>query len=108
LVKAQRKEVEGVNKQELIDAVRERAKLTPAQAKKAVDAVFSPDPSKGIISSTLSSGGKVTIARFGTFETRQRKARSGRNPKTGELIEIAARRYPGFHPGKTLKQEMNK
>jgi DNA-binding protein HU-beta len=99
---------DSMNKQELIDAVAEKAKLTPGQAKKAVDAIFSPDPSKGLIASTLSSGGKVAIARFGTFETRQRRARTGRNPKTGEVIQIAARRYPGFHPGKTLKDEINR
>ena len=97
-----------MNKQELIDAVAQKAKLAPARAKKAVDAVFSPDPSKGIIASVLGSGEKVSLAGFGTFETRQRKARMGRNPKTGETIQIAARKYPGFHPGKTLKDKLNR
>jgi DNA-binding protein HU-beta len=97
-----------MNKQELVSAVAEKAKLTPAQARKAVDAIFSPDPAKGLIASTLRSGEKVSIARFGTFETRQRKARTGRNPKTGEAIEIGARRHPAFHAGKTLKQKVNK
>ncbi len=97
-----------LNKQELIDAVVARAKLTPAQAKRAVDAIFSPDPSKGIIADTLNSGGKVAIARFGTFETRQRRARTGRNPRTGEKIDIPAHRYPAFHPGKTLKENINR
>ena len=102
------REVGEVNKQELIDAVAERTKLTPAQAKTVVDAIFSPKSVTGILASTLSAGGKVAIAGFGTFETRQRKARMGRNPKTGETIQIAARKYPGVHPGKTLKDEVNK
>ena len=96
-----------MNKQELIEAVAAQTGLTPGQAKKAVDAVFSPKPAHGLIAGTLSSGGKVTIAGFGTFEARERKARTGRNPQTGETIQIAARRYPGFHPGKTLKDEIN-
>jgi nucleoid DNA-binding protein len=97
-----------LNKQELIDAVADRVKLTPAQAKKAVDAIFSPKPDKGFIAATLSSGGKVAIAGFGTFETRERKARMGRNPRTGEAIQIPARKAPAFHAGKTLKDEINK
>jgi DNA-binding protein HU-beta len=97
-----------VNKQELIDAVAEQTKLTPGQAKKAVDAVFSPNPAKGIIAKALDSGDKVALAGFGTFETRQRKARTGRNPKTGEVIQIAARKSPAFHAGKTLKDEINR
>jgi nucleoid DNA-binding protein len=96
-----------VNKQELIDAVAAKTNLTPGEAKKAVDAIFSPKSTQGLIASALSSGDKVILAGFGTFETRDRKARTGRNPKTGEAIQIAARKYPGFHPGKTLKDEIN-
>ena len=97
-----------MNKQELIDAVAERTKLTPGQAKKAVDAIFSPNPMKGIIAGVLSSGDKVALAGFGTFEARHRKARTGRNPKTGEIIQIAARKSPAYHAGKTFKDELNK
>jgi len=97
-----------MNKQELVDAVAAKAKLTPAQARKAVDAIFSPDPAKGLIASTLASGGKVSIARFGNFETRQRKARTGRNPRTGQAIQIQAHKHPAFHPGKTLKGKLNR
>jgi DNA-binding protein HU-beta len=97
-----------MNKQELIDAVAAKAKLSPAQARKAVNAIFSPDPGKGLIAGTLASGGKVSIARFGNFETRQRKARMGRNPQTGQAIQIQARRHPAFHPGKTLKENVNR
>jgi DNA-binding protein HU-beta len=95
-----------VNKQELIEAVAKKANLSPGQAGKALDAVFSPDPNKGVIAAALRSGGKVTLAGFGTFETRQRKARSGRNPRTGEMIQIPARRSPAFRAGKTLKDEI--
>jgi len=89
-----------VNKQELIEAVAEKAKLSPGEAGKALDAVFSPDPEKGIISATLRAG-------FGTFEARQRKARTGRNPRTGEVIQIPARTSPAFRPGKTLKDKVS-
>jgi DNA-binding protein HU-beta len=96
-----------VNKQELIEAVAEKTKLTPGQAGKVLDAVFSPNADKGLIAATLKSGGKVTLAGFGTFETRHRKARMGRNPRTGEMIQIAARKAPAFRPGKTLKDEVS-
>jgi DNA-binding protein HU-beta len=96
-----------VNKQELIEAVARKTNLTPAEAGRALDAVFSPDAGKGVIAATLKSGGKVTLAGFGTFETRHRKARTGRNPRTGEMIQIAARKSPAFKPGKTLKDEVS-
>lgn len=96
-----------MNKQELIEAVARKAKLTPGQAGKALDAVFSPNPDKGVIASTLRAGGKVTLAGFGTFETRHRKARTGRNPRTGQTIQIPARRTPAFRPGKTFKDKIS-
>jgi DNA-binding protein HU-beta len=95
-----------VNKQELAEAVARKTNLTPGQVGKALDAVFSPDSNKGVIAATLKSGGKVTLAGFGTFETRHRKARMGRNPRTGATIEIAAHKSPAFRPGKTLKDEV--
>ena len=96
-----------MNKQELIEAVARKTKLTPGQAGKALDAVFSPNPDKGVIAATLKSGGKVTLAGFGTFETRRRKARTGRNPRTGQTIQIPARRSPAFRPGKTFKDAVS-
>ena len=54
------------------------------------------------------SGKKVQITGFGTFETRKRKARDGRNPQTGERIKIAASRFPAFHAGKALKDRIKK
>jgi DNA-binding protein HU-beta len=90
-----------MNKTELRDAVAEAAGLSAAQADKALNAVLDS------ITSTLASGDKVTLPGFGTFETRERAARSGRNPQTGESIEIAASTAPAFKAGAQLKQAVN-
>jgi DNA-binding protein HU-beta len=90
-----------VNKTELIERLAEQTNLSKADAGRAVDALF--DASKGIIASTLRAGGKVQITGFGTFETRKRGARMGRNPRTGERIQIPASVSPAFRPGKGLK-----
>jgi DNA-binding protein HU-beta len=87
-----------MNKTELRDAVAEAAGLSGAQADKALNAVIDS------ITSALSSGDKVTLPGFGTFETRARSARQGRNPQTGESIDIAASTTPAFKPGAQLKQ----
>jgi DNA-binding protein HU-beta len=71
-----------------------------------VDAIFDPDPTVGIIAEELKQGGKVAISGFGTFEVRQRKARQGRNPHTGEALDIPASRAPAFKPGKPLKETL--
>lgn len=93
-----RKEVRGMNKTELIAKVAEAADLTKKDAAKAVDAVFNS------ISEALRNGEKVQIIGFGNFEVRQRAARKGRNPQTGEEINIAASKVPAFRPGKGLKE----
>jgi len=90
-----------MNKSELVDALSEHAGMTKAQAGEAIDALFDTD--KGIIASALGAGKRVQITGFGTFETKERKARTGRNPRTGESIEIAATKTPGFRAGKGLK-----
>ncbi len=90
-----------MNKSELVDALSEHAGMTKAQAGEAIDALFDTD--KGIIASALGEGKRVQITGFGTFETKERKARTGRNPRTGESIEIAATKTPGFRAGKGLK-----
>jgi DNA-binding protein HU-beta len=90
-----------VNKTELIDRLASTCNLTKADAGRAVDALF--DPSGGIIAGTLKGGGKVQITGFGTFEARQRGARMGRNPRTGERIQIPASLSPAFRAGKGLK-----
>ncbi|TCS84133.1 HU family DNA-binding protein [Tepidibacillus fermentans] len=86
-----------MNKTELIAKVAEMAELTKKDATKAVDAIFET------ISEALKEGDKVQIIGFGNFEVRERSARKGRNPQTGEEIEIAASKVPAFKPGKALK-----
>jgi len=90
-----------VNKTDLIDQLAHSTSLSKADAGRAIDALF--DVNKGIIAGTLKSGGKVQITGFGTFETRQRGARMGRNPRTGDRIEIPASVSPAFRAGKGLK-----
>jgi DNA-binding protein HU-beta len=90
-------EVKVLNKTELIAKVAEVTELSKKDATQAVDAVFD------VIAETLQSGEKVQIVGFGNFEVRERSARKGRNPQTGEEIEIPAGKVPAFKPGKALK-----
>ncbi|MCL6626614.1 HU family DNA-binding protein [Alicyclobacillus kakegawensis] len=87
-----------LNKMELINKVAERAELKKKDAEAAVNAVFD------IIAEALKDGDKVQVIGFGTFETRERSARSGRNPQTGETISIPASVVPAFKPGNRLKE----
>ncbi|MDB9971460.1 HU family DNA-binding protein [Alphaproteobacteria bacterium] len=91
-----------MNKNELIGAVASTAGISKSQASDAVEAVF------GSISSELSSGGEVRLVGFGTFMVADRKATTGRNPRTGEAIQIKASKQPKFRPGKSLKESVNK
>ncbi|AJD91310.1 MULTISPECIES: HU family DNA-binding protein [Jeotgalibacillus] len=86
-----------MNKTELINAVAESAELSKKDATKAVDAVFDT------VQDALAKGDKVQLIGFGNFEVRERAARKGRNPQTGEEIEISASKVPAFKPGKALK-----
>ena len=90
-----------MNKSDLVDALAGNTGMTKADAARAVDALFAPD--KGIIAKSLKKGGRVQITGFGTFEAKKRKARTGRNPRTGETIRIAATKTPAFRAGKGLK-----
>jgi DNA-binding protein HU-beta len=90
-------EVNGMNKTELINAVAETSGLSKKDATKAVDAVFDS------ITEALRKGDKVQLIGFGNFEVRERAARKGRNPQTGEEMEIPASKVPAFKPGKALK-----
>lgn len=90
-----------MNKSELVDALADRTGMTKADAGRAVDALFSVD--NGVIAKALKKGQKVQITGFGSFETRKRKARTGRNPRTGATIKIPATRAPSFRAGKGLK-----
>jgi len=85
------------NKAELIGKVAELTGLTKKDSTQAVDAVFS------VIQEELAKGEKVQLIGFGNFEVRERAARKGRNPQTGEEIEIAASKVPAFKAGKALK-----
>ncbi|ADU30124.1 HU family DNA-binding protein [Evansella cellulosilytica] len=86
-----------MNKTELINAVAEKSDLSKKDATSAVDAVFD------VITGSLQNGEKVQLIGFGNFEVRERAARKGRNPQTGEEIEIPASNVPAFKPGKALK-----
>ncbi len=90
-----------MNKSELVDALAAAAGMTKADAGRAVDALFAS--SGGVIAKALKKGKKVQITGFGTFETKHRKARTGRNPRTGQTIKIGATKTPGFRAGKGLK-----
>ena len=90
-----------MNKSELVDALADSTGMTKADAGRAVDALFSPDG--GIIAKALKKGSRVQITGFGTFEAKNRKARTGRNPRTGQTIKIAATKTPSFRAGKGLK-----
>lgn len=90
-----------MNKSELIDAVAQSADLTKAAAARAVDAVTKA------ITDALGKGEQVTLVGFGTFSVKERAARKGRNPQTGEEIEIKASKNPSFKAGKALKDAVN-
>ena len=86
-----------MNKTDLVTAIAENTKATRKASEKAIDAIISA------ITSELESGGKVTLVGFGSFEVKNRAARTGRNPKTKEPITIPAAKIPVFKPGKALK-----
>ena len=86
-----------MNKTDLVNAVSESAEITKKAATLAVEAVFES------ITGALAKGDKVQLIGFGNFEVRERAARKGRNPQTGEEIDIAASKVPAFKPGKGLK-----
>jgi DNA-binding protein HU-beta len=90
-----------VNKAELIDAVAESADISKAAASRAVDGMVAA------ITSALQKGDQVAMVGFGTFSVKARAARTGRNPRTGETIQIAASNNPTFKAGKALKDAVN-
>ena len=91
-----------MNKTELIAVTAEKAGLTKKDAERAVNAAIDA------VSAALVAGDKVQIAGFGTFEAKARAARTARNPRTGEDIQIAATRIPAFKAGKALKDAVAK
>jgi DNA-binding protein HU-beta len=90
-----------MNKSDLVQSLAARIGLNRNDALQAIEALFSP--SDGVITEALRTGQKVQITGFGTFETRHRKPRTGRNPRTGEEIRIESTVSASFRPGKALK-----
>jgi len=86
-----------MNKSDLIDAMRDAMGATRAEAERAVDAFINT------VTGALKSGDQVSIAGLGIFEAKMRAARTGRNPRTGEAIQIKAMRVPKFRAAKALK-----
>ncbi|MFP6736270.1 MAG: HU family DNA-binding protein [Rhodospirillales bacterium] len=90
-----------MNKNDLVSSVADGAGMSKADAAKAVEGVF------GAITNELQSGGEVRVVGFGTFSVANRKATTGRNPRTGESIQIPASKQPKFKAGKGLKDAVN-
>ena len=90
-----------MNKAQLIEHIAERAQLTRQEAARALEAVLEG------VTQTLVRGGEVTLVGFGTFAVDERAARTGRNPKTGEPVDIPAARMPKVRPGKALRDAVN-
>jgi DNA-binding protein HU-beta len=89
-----------MNKSDVITAISDSTGLTKKDSEKAYTAIFNT------IADALKSGDKVQIIGFGTFEVRERAARVGKNPATGEKLDIPAARYPAFKAGKALKDSV--
>lgn len=90
-----------MKKVEFVEAVAEKTGLTKVDSAKAIDAVFAT------ITEVLANGDKLSLVGFGTFGVSERKAREGRNPRTGETVTIAARKAVTFKPGTALKDSVN-
>lgn len=90
-----------MNKSELIDQISESADISKTAASRALDATIEA------VTGSLKNAESVALVGFGTFLVRERAARTGRNPKTGETIQIAAAKVPAFKPGKALKDALN-
>ena len=91
-----------MNKTELVDAIAKRSSLTKVDSKKALEAFLAA------VQGALVKGDAVQLIGFGTFKVSARKARQGRNPRTGEVIKIAASKVPVFSAGSALKEAVNK
>lgn len=93
-----------MNKAELIEAVGDRSGLSKADATRAVEALFDGD---GVIVRTLKKRDKVQVTGFGTFQAKDRAARTGRDPRTGAAIQIKAATVPSFKAGQVFKDALN-
>lgn len=95
-----------MNKTEMAEKLARKCDLSQAKAMEVVNAIFDSRPGQGIIAVELDAGRRVQLAGFGTFDTKRRSARQGRNPATGETITIAAKTYPTFKAAKGLKDRV--
>ncbi len=97
-----------MNKTEMADKLAKTCDLSKGKAAEVVSAIFDTDPGKGIIAVELDAGREVRLTGFGTFGTKHRAARTGRNPATGQDIMLPAKTYPTFKAGKGLKDRVAK
>ncbi|HEX9798885.1 MAG TPA: HU family DNA-binding protein [Thermoanaerobaculia bacterium] len=97
-----------MNKTEMAEKLAEKCELSKAKAAEIVNCIFDTAPGHGLIAIELDAGRKVEIQGFGSFSTKHRKERQGRNPATGATITIAARTAPDFKAGKGLKDRVDK
>lgn len=95
-----------MNKTEMAEKLAKKCDLSQAKALEVVSTIFDTKAGSGIIAIELDAGGKIQIPGFGTFGTKHRAARQGRNPATGATIMIEAKKYPFFKPGKGLKDRV--
>lgn len=95
-----------MNKSEMADKLAKQTDISKTKAAEVLDAIFSTDSGEGIIAVELDAGRKVSIYGFGTFSTKSRSARKGRNPATGETIDIPAKKYAHFSAAKGLKERV--
>jgi DNA-binding protein HU-beta len=97
-----------MNKGEMAARLAEKTGLSKARSLEVINAIFNTDKGQGIIAVELDAGRKVVIPGFGTFGTRHRAARKGTNPATGKKINIPAKSYCYFKPGKTLRERVER
>ena len=90
-----------MNKSEFVNAIAEETGFSKADAVRAADAFVD------VVTNTLKAGDSISLVGFGTFSIKRREARTGRNPRTGDPIKIAASNIPGFKAGKALKDAVN-
>lgn len=91
-----------MNKGDLVNAMAEKTGLSKKDTEASLNAFID------VVSDALAKKDKIQLVGFGTFETRERAARTGRNPQTGEELKISASTVPAFKPGKALKEKVNK
>jgi DNA-binding protein HU-beta len=97
-----------MNRTEMAEKLAKKADISQAKAREILDIIFSTDPGEGIIAVELDAGREVTITGFGTFGSRKRGERQGRNPRDGSVMTIPAQRLATFRAGKGLKERIRR